>query len=42
MIFLGLSGMVLWARGRTPRQMALSVLSLAMLVLAFVLGPALA
>ena len=42
MMFLGLSGLVLWARGRSPRQMALSVLGLALLVLAMVLGPALA
>ena len=42
MVFLGLSGLVLWARGRTPRQMVLSVLSLGIVVLAIVLGPALA
>jgi hypothetical protein len=42
MIFLGLSGLVLWARGRSPRQMALSVLGLSLVVLAAVLGPALA
>ena len=42
MIFLGLSGLVLWARGRTPKQMVLSVLGLAVVVLAAVLGPALA
>jgi len=41
MIFLGLSGLVLWARGRSPRQMALSVLTLSLLGLAGVLGPAL-
>ncbi len=42
MIFLGLSGLVLWARGRTPKQMVVSVLSLGIVVLAIVLGPALA
>jgi hypothetical protein len=42
MIFLGLSGLVLWARGRSPKQMALSVFALSALVLAIVLGPALA
>jgi hypothetical protein len=42
MVFLGLSGLVLWARGRSPKQMALSVLGLSLLVLAAVLGPALA
>jgi hypothetical protein len=41
MVFLGLSGLVLWARGRSPRQMALSVLTLSLLGLAGVLGPAL-
>jgi hypothetical protein len=42
MIFLGMSGLVLWARGRRPRQMAWSVLALAVVVLGAVLGPALA
>ena len=42
MIFLGLSGLVLWARGRSPKQMALSVLTLSLIVIAVVLGPALA
>ena len=40
MVFLGLSGLVLWARGRSPRQMVLSVLGLALVVIAAVLGPA--
>jgi hypothetical protein len=42
MIFLGLTGLVLWARGRTPKQMVLSVLGLSVVVLVVVLGPALA
>lgn len=42
MLLLGVSGIWMWARGRTPRQMALSVLALSVLVLAAVLGPALA
>jgi hypothetical protein len=42
MVFLGLSGLVLWARGRSPGQMAFSVFALAIVVLAGVLGPALA
>jgi len=42
MLLLGLSGIWMWARGRTPLQMALSVLALSVLVLAAVLGPALA
>ena len=42
MIFLGLTGLVLWARGRTPKQMLTSVLALSLVVMAAVLGPALA
>jgi hypothetical protein len=42
MIFLGMSGLVLWARGRKPGQMAWSVLALAIVALGAVLGPALA
>ena len=42
MVFLGLSGLVLWGRGRSPGQMLLSVFALAVLVLAGVLAPALA
>jgi hypothetical protein len=42
MVFLGLSGLVLWGRGRSPGQMVFSVFALALLVLAGVLGPALA
>jgi hypothetical protein len=42
MVALGLSGLVLWARGRSPRHMLASVLALAVLALAAVLGPALA
>lgn len=41
MLLLGLSGIWMWARGRTPREMAASVLGLSALVLALVLGPAL-
>ncbi len=42
MVLLGISGIVLWARGRRPRDFAISVLGLVLLVLAVVLGPALA
>jgi hypothetical protein len=42
MVFLGLTGLVLWARGRTPKQMLLSVLALGVVAMAAVLGPALA
>lgn len=41
MLLLGLSGLWMWARGRTARQMVASVLGLSVLVLAAVLGPAL-
>jgi hypothetical protein len=41
MLLLGLSGIWMWARGRTPKQMVASVLGLSLVVLAFVLGPAL-
>jgi uncharacterized protein len=42
MLLLGLSGIWMWARGRSPRQMAMSVLGVSLLVLAAVLWPALA
>ncbi len=42
MLLLGLSGIWMWARGRTPRQMVASVLAASSLVLAIVLGSALA
>ena len=42
MLLLGLSGIWMWVRGRTPREMAISVLGLSVVVLAVVLGPALA
>ncbi|GAB3377655.1 PepSY-associated TM helix domain-containing protein [Lysobacter fragariae] len=42
MLLLGLSGIWMWARGRTPRQMIASILGLSALVLAAVLIPALA
>lgn len=40
MVLLGITGITMWARGRGPRQMALSVLSLAVLAIALVLGAA--
>lgn len=40
MLLLGMSGLWMWARGRTPRQMVVSALGLSVLVLAAVLGPA--
>jgi hypothetical protein len=42
MLLLGLSGIWMWARGRTPRQLVASVFAVSLLVLAAVLGPALA
>ena len=42
MLLLGLSGIWMWARGRTPKQMAVSILALSVVVLMIVLGPALA
>jgi hypothetical protein len=42
MLLLGMSGIWMWARGRTPKQMAMSVLGVSLLVLAAVLWPALA
>ncbi len=42
MLLLGLSGIWMWARGRTPREMVVSVLGLSVVILAAVLGPALA
>lgn len=41
MLLLGLSGIWMWARGRTPKQMVASVLGLSTLVLVIVLGPTL-
>ncbi|MGH8030624.1 MAG: PepSY-associated TM helix domain-containing protein [Arenimonas sp.] len=41
-VFLGLTGLVLWGRGRTPKQRVVSVFALAVLVVVVVLGPALA
>lgn len=41
MLLLGLSGIWMRARGRTPKQMVASVLGLSTLVLVIVLGPAL-
>lgn len=42
MLLLGLSGIWMWARGRTPKQLLLSVLAASLLVLVIVAGPALA
>lgn len=42
MILLGLSGLWMWARGRTPRQMVLSVMGVAVAAFAAVVGLALA
>jgi hypothetical protein len=42
MLLLGLSGIWMWARGRTPKQLLMSVFAVSLLVLAAVLGPALA
>ena len=42
MLLLGMSGIWMWARGRTPRQLVLSVLGASLLVLLAVLAPALA
>lgn len=41
MLLLGLSGIWMWARGRTPKQMIASVLGVSVAVLVLVLGPAL-
>lgn len=41
MLLLGLSGIWMWARGRTARQLAISVMGLSVVVLIAVLGPAL-
>jgi hypothetical protein len=40
MSLLGISGLVLWSRGRSLRSMASSVLAVSLLVLAIVWGPA--
>jgi len=42
MLLLGMSGIWMWARGRTPKQLVLSVFGASLLVLVVVLGPALA
>jgi hypothetical protein len=41
MLLLGLSGLWMWARGRNPRQLIVSVLGVSLLGLLAVLGPAL-
>ena len=41
MLLLGLSGIWMWARGRTPKQLLVSVLGLSVVVLTGVLAPAL-
>jgi hypothetical protein len=40
MVALGASGLIMWSRGRTPRQMALSVLGVAVVVLVLIGGSA--
>jgi hypothetical protein len=40
MVLLGLTGLTLWARGRSPRQAVFSVLALSALATALVLGAA--
>lgn len=42
MVLLGLSGIWMWARGRSPRDMALSVMGLASLLFAVAVGAAIA
>ena len=41
MVFLGLSGIWMWARGRRPRELAMSVMGLSTLVFLAVVGLAL-
>ncbi|KFN45068.1 PepSY-associated TM helix domain-containing protein [Arenimonas oryziterrae] len=41
MTLLGISGIAMWARGRRPRDMVVSVLAAAIVVIALVLGPGL-
>ena len=41
MLLLGMSGLWMWGRGRTAREMVLSVLGASVVALALVLGPAL-
>jgi uncharacterized protein len=40
MVLLGISGIILWARGRTPAQMAFSILGVAVVVLLVIGGSA--
>lgn len=40
MVLLGISGIILWARGRTPAQMACSILGVAVVVLLVIGGTA--
>ncbi|WP_119718772.1 PepSY-associated TM helix domain-containing protein [Cognatilysobacter tabacisoli] len=42
MLLLGLSGIWMWARGRTPKQLLLSVLAASVLTWVIVVGPSLA
>jgi hypothetical protein len=40
MVLLGMSGIILWARGRTPAQMAFSIVGVAVVVLLVIGGSA--
>jgi hypothetical protein len=40
MVLLGLSGIILWARGRTPAQVAFSIVGVAVVVLLVIGGSA--
>jgi len=40
MIALGISGLIMWARGRSPRQMAFSIVGVALVVLLIIGGSA--
>jgi hypothetical protein len=40
MIALGISGLIMWGRGRSPRQMAFSIVGVAMVVLLIIGGSA--
>lgn len=42
MVALGISGLIMWARGRSPRQMAFSIVGVAVVVLLIIGGSAIA